>query len=65
MSACVLRVKEKQQKVRLFRAEFNKFNNTGLRMLDSFYHYNICNFCEKKLIFIIMHVRRYVTLQHM
>ena len=22
----------------LFRNEFNKFNNTGARMLDSFYH---------------------------
>ena len=22
----------------LFRNEFNKFNNTGVRMLDSFYH---------------------------
>ena len=24
--------------VSLFRNEFNKFNNTGARMLDSFYH---------------------------
>ena len=40
----IKRVEEKRQNARLaehfiaFRNEFNKFNNTGARMLDSIYH---------------------------
>ena len=38
----------------LFRNEFNKFNNTRSRMLDSIYHYGIKitlkpHFCRKTL----------------
>ena len=40
----------------LFRNEYNKFNNTRARMLDSFYHYDInitlkFHFCLKTLYF--------------
>ena len=30
----------------LFRNKFNKFNNTGTRMLDSIYHYDFKYFCN-------------------
>ena len=33
----------------LFRNEFNKFNNTGARMLDSIYHMTL-NFFEVSLL---------------
>ena len=33
----------------LFRNEFNKFNNTGARILDSIYHMTFSNFCAKTL----------------
>ena len=32
----------------LFRNEFNKFNNTLARMLDSIYHMITSHFCRKK-----------------
>ena len=30
----------------IFRNEFNKFNNTGARMLDSIYHMRLKLFCN-------------------
>ena len=38
----------------IFRNEFNKFNNTGARMLDSIYHMTLKylkNYCENLKIF--------------
>ena len=35
----------------LFRNEFNKFNNTRARMLDSIYHMIKSHFCHKTLYF--------------
>ena len=34
----------------LFRNEFNKFNNTRARMLDSIYHMIKSHFCRKNVI---------------
>ena len=31
----------------LFRNKFNKFNNTGARMLDSIYHMTLKYFCNR------------------
>ena len=43
----------------LFRNEFNKFNDTGARMLDSIYHMtNTLKshfWCEKRYDFVIMY----------
>ena len=40
----------------LFRNEFNKFNNTRARMLDSIYHMIKSHFCRKKRYnFVIMY----------
>ena len=43
----------------LFRNEFNKFNNTRARMLDSIYHNDIkitrkSHFCRKAVILIVI-----------
>ena len=38
----------------LFHNEFNKFNNTGVRMLDSIYHVALKNFGVKTLGFCHM-----------
>ena len=39
-----------------FRNEFNKFNNTRARMLDSIYHMIKSHFCHKKRYnFVIMY----------
>ena len=39
----------------LFRNEFNKFNNTRARMLDSIYHMTLRLLCRKKRYnFVIM-----------
>ena len=40
----------------LFRNEFNKFNNTRARMLDSIYHMIKSHFCRKNVYkFVIMY----------
>ena len=40
----------------LFRNEFNKFNDTRARMLDSIYHMIKYHFCRKKCYnFVIMY----------
>ena len=36
----------------LFRNEFNKFNNTRARMLDSIYHMIKSHFCRKNVIIL-------------
>ena len=43
----------------LFRNEFNKFNNTRARMLDSIYHMTLSQFCRKNVI-IFYYVRNVV-----
>ena len=47
----------------LFRNEFNKFNNTGARSLDSIYHYGIKNilkshFWRKNVIILSLCMQR-------
>ena len=47
----------------LFRDEFNKFNNTRTRMLDSIYHYDIkitlkSHFCRKNVIILSLCMQR-------
>ena len=37
----------------LFRNEFNKFNNTRARMLDSIYHMIKSHFCRKNVILLL------------
>ena len=39
----------------LFRTEFDKFNNTKARMLDSIYHMTLNHFCRKNVIIFIMY----------
>ena len=41
----------------LFRNEFNKFNNTGARMLDSIYHMTFKIQCTLKFHFWREHVK--------
>ena len=36
----------------LFRNEFNKFNNSRARILDSIYHMIKTHFCRKNVIFL-------------
>ena len=43
----------------LFRNEFNKFNDTRARMLDSIYHMTLRLFCRKNVI-ICHYVRNVV-----
>ena len=38
----------------LFRNEFNKFNNTRARMLDSIYHMIKSHFCRKNVVFFFI-----------
>ena len=39
MCSCFIEfIKQVEKKRSLFRNKFNKFNNTGARMLDSIYH---------------------------
>ena len=47
----------------LFRNEFNKFNNTRARMLDSIYHNDIkitlkSHFCRKNVIILSLYSQR-------
>ena len=47
----------------LFRNEFNKFNNTIARMLDSIYHNDIkiplkSHFCRKNVIILSLYTQR-------
>ena len=47
----------------LFRDEFNKFNNTRARMLDSIYHNDIkitlkSHFCRKNVIILSLYTQR-------
>ena len=47
----------------LFRNEFNKFNNTRARMLDSIYHIDIkitlkSHFCRKNVIILSLYTQR-------
>ena len=45
----------------LFHIEFNKFNNTSARMLDSIYHMTLRLFSvEKRHNFVICYRRQYV-----
>ena len=39
-----------------FRNEFNKFNNTRARMLDSIYHMTLRLFSRKNVIILSLHV---------
>ena len=41
-----------------FRNEFNKFNNTRARMLDSIYHMIKSDFCCKNVIFLSLCTQR-------
>ena len=46
----------------LFRNDFNKFNYTGARMLDSIYHYDILitsksHFCRKSLVILSLYTQ--------
>ena len=43
----------------LFRNEFNKFNNTRARMLDSIYHMIKSRFCRKNVIILPLCTQRY------
>ena len=43
----------------LFRNEFNKFNNTRARMLDSIYHMIKSHFCRKNVIILLCMQRCY------
>ena len=56
---------EKRDKMRglpsilsLFRNEFNKFNNTRARMLDSIYHMIKSHFCRKNVIILSLCTQR-------
>ena len=42
----------------LFRNEFNKFNNTRARMLDSIYHMTLSHFCRKNVIILSLCTQR-------
>ena len=45
----------------LFRNEFNEFNNTGARMLDSIYHMALkllSHFCRKNVIILSLFTQR-------
>ena len=42
----------------LFRNEFNKFNNTRARMLDSIYHIIKSHFCRKNVIILSLCTQR-------
>ena len=42
----------------LFHNEFNKFNNTRARMLDSIYHMINTHFCRKKVISLSLYTQR-------
>ena len=42
----------------LFRNEFNKFNNTRVRMLDSIYHMIKSHFCRKNVIILSLCAQR-------
>ena len=42
----------------LFRNEFNKFNNTRARMLDSIYHMIKSHFCRKNVIILSLYTQR-------
>ena len=42
----------------LFRNEFNKFNNTRARMLDSIYHMIKSHLCRKNVIFLSLCTQR-------
>ena len=42
----------------LFRNEFNKFNNTRARMLDSIYHMIQSHFCCKNVIILSLRAQR-------
>ena len=44
----------------LFRNEFNKFNNTRARMLDSIYHMIKSHFCRKNVIILSLQSGRVV-----
>ena len=47
----------------LFRNEFNKFNNTGARMLDSIYHMTNTlksHFWRKNVIILSLYIRNVV-----
>ena len=47
----------------LFRNEFNKFNYTRARMLDSIYHMTLSHFCRKNVIILSLCTQRcYVPL---
>ena len=56
---------EKRDKMRglpsilsLFRNEFNKFNYTRARMLDSIYHMIKSHFCRKNVVFFSLCTQR-------
>ena len=58
---------EKRDKMRglpsilsLFRNEFNIFNYTRARMLDSIYHMIKSHFCRKNVVFFFHYVRNVV-----
>ena len=42
----------------LFRNEFNKFNNTRARVLDSIYHMIKSHFCRKNVIILSLYTQR-------
>ena len=42
----------------LFRNEFNKFNNTRARMLDSIYHMTLSHFCRQNVIILSLCTQR-------
>ena len=42
----------------LFRNEFNKFNNTRARMLDSIYHMTLRLLCRKNVIILTLCTQR-------
>ena len=42
----------------LFRNEFNKFNNTRERLLDSIYHMIKSHFCRKNVIILSLFTQR-------
>ena len=63
----LLNVMEKNDKMRglpsilsLFNNEFNKFNNTRSRMLDSIYHMTLGLLCRKKNV--ILFISMYATM---
>ena len=42
----------------LFRNEFEKFNNTRARILDSIYHMALSHFCRKNVIILSLRTQR-------